>query len=84
MSDPQEQQDGNQATDKKVDPTNPKGLTKADVVKRVKRQVVLDAGNGRTRTDRVALREDEVFDFKDYGTHIVVVTVAGEKFSNAR
>ena len=59
-------------------------LTKAEVVKRVQRQVVVDAGNGKTRTVCSKLTEDEILDFKDYGTHIVVVTVAGEKFSNAR
>lgn len=59
-------------------------LTKAEVAKRVKRTIVQDTGGGKTRTLKSDLSEDEIFDFKDYGTHIVVVTVAGEKFSNAR
>lgn len=67
----------------------PKKLTAADAAKAVRRPVieaVLDKEGkptGETRTKQVAVKESEVLDFKDYGTHVVVVTTDGQKFSSA-
>jgi hypothetical protein len=72
--------------------TAPKAMTAADAAKRVKRPVVDgyrdavdDAGNKVKVpvTKLVAVRADEVLSFKDYGTHVVVVTEDGQKFSSA-
>lgn len=67
----------------------PKQLTAADAAKAVRRPVteaVLDKEGkptGETRTKHLAVKESEVLDFKDYGTHVVVVTIDGQKFSSA-
>ncbi|MEX8193612.1 hypothetical protein [Comamonas guangdongensis] len=55
-------------------------LTAATAAKRVKR-VILEAveGKDKPRENRVAVTEDEVLSFKDYGTHVVVVTRDGQK-----
>jgi hypothetical protein len=57
-------------------------LTAATAAKRVKR-VILEAvdGKDKPRETRVAVAEEEVLSFKDYGTHVVVVTVDGQKLT---
>lgn len=66
-----------------------KQITAAEAAKAVKRPVlktVVDKEGkptGETRTELVAVKADEVLDFKDHGTHIVVVTKDGQKFSSA-
>ncbi len=56
-------------------------MTAAQAAKAVKRTVIHTAGD-KTRTTRVPVAEDEVLAFVDYGTHVVVVTVDGQKFSS--
>lgn len=58
------------------------GMTAAEAVKRVKRTVTY-SDKGATRTAEMPIREDEVLSVKDHGTHIVVVTTDGQKFTNA-
>lgn len=81
------------------DPQNPpendkgksKELTSAEAAKRVQRTVVeLVDGKGEEgkaakvpREKRVAVKADEVLAFKDYGTHVVVVTKDGQKLTSA-
>lgn len=57
-------------------------LTAADAAKRVQR-IVLEAveGKDKLREKRVAVAADEVLAFRDYGTHIVVATVDGQKLT---
>lgn len=57
-------------------------LTAADAARRVQR-IVLEAveGKDKLREKRVAVAPDEVLAFKDYGTHIVVATVDGQKLT---
>lgn len=78
------------ATDKA--PGAAKELTAAQAAKRVRRPVVerqkvgVDADGSdvfRDVTRHVAVATDEVLSFKDYGTHVVVVTKDGQKFSSA-
>lgn len=65
-------------------------MTKAQAAKKVKRPVVeLVDGKGPDgkpakieRTTHVAVTAEEVLSFKDYGTHVVVVTTDGQKFSS--
>lgn len=57
-------------------------LTKAAAAKMVRRRHVKVA-DGVENVTFAALKEDEVLDFRDYGTHVVVVTVDGQKFSSA-
>lgn len=80
------------------DPQNPpendkgksKELTSAEAAKRVQRTVVeLVDGKGEEgkaakvpREKRVAVKADEVLAFKDYGTHVVVVTKDGQKLTS--
>lgn len=67
-------------------------LTKADVAKKVKRLVQVIGEDkkpvfnkdGSPKMDEVAIKESEVFSFKDYGDHVVVVTVDGQKFNNKK
>ena len=66
--------------------TNQKQLTAAEAAKRVKRNVTelveVDGGKStKTRTKQVPVSAEEVLDFKDYGTHVVVVTRDGQKFT---
>lgn len=67
----------------------PKKLTAAEAAKAVRRPVteaVLDKEGkptGETKIKQVAVKESEVLDFKDHGTHVVVVTTDGQKFSSA-
>lgn len=58
-------------------------LTAADAAKRVKRTVTVTDEDGKVSTKEVAIKAAEVLAFKDYGTHVVVVTVDGQKFSSA-
>lgn len=75
-----------------------KELTAADAAKRVKRKVVTrvpvmergeqarDQNNNPVFEDEVkhvAIEANEVLAFKDYGSHVVVVTKDGQKFSSA-
>lgn len=67
-----------------------KGLTPAAAAKRVRRPVAEwvdgkdEAGNPvkLPRIKHVAVAADEVLAFKDHGTHVVVVTKDGQKFSS--
>lgn len=59
-----------------------KELTKADVAKLVKRVTFVEE-KGATKRIVSPIKPDEVLEFKDYGDHVVVVTVDGQKFSNA-
>ncbi|MFN3302788.1 MAG: hypothetical protein ACK44A_03610 [Roseateles sp.] len=56
-------------------------LTVEDVIRRVKRRVVHE-DKGQTRTTEHPLQASEVLAFKDHGTHVVVVTTDGQKFSD--
>lgn len=58
-------------------------MTKAQAAKRVKRSVIVEGEDGQPATKLVPVTEDEVLDFKDYGTHVVVVTTDGQKLSSA-
>ncbi|WP_448252914.1 hypothetical protein [Ottowia oryzae] len=68
-----------------------KELTAADAAKRVKRTVTeLVDGKGEdgaptkvARSKEVAVAAAEVLAFRDYGTHVVVVTKDGRKLSSA-
>lgn len=78
-----------------ADPTNPpadkptdktadkaaadKAMTAAQAAKAVRRPVVGKDG----KVSLAAVKADEVLAFRDYGTHVVVVTVDGQKFSSA-
>ena len=55
-------------------------LTAAEAAKRVPR-TVSDFGDGKDKPKekRVPVAAEEVLDFKDYGTHVVVVTRDGQK-----
>ena len=80
------------------DPKNPpeadkaksRELTSAEAAKRVQRTVVeLVDGKGEEgkaakvpREKRVAVKAEEVLSFKDYGTHVVVVTKDGQKLTS--
>ena len=65
-------------------------LTFAEAAKLVQRKVVeLVDGKGEEgkaakvpREKRVAVKADEVLAFKDYGTHVVVVTKDGQKLTS--
>lgn len=57
----------------------PKAMTAADAAKRVRRVVVDDEGKATQKS----VKADEVMAFRDYGTHVVVVTTSGEKLSSA-
>jgi vacuolar-type H+-ATPase subunit B/Vma2 len=67
--------------------TPAKEMTKGDAAKRVRRTVTeyVDGKDGAKvpRTARVAIDAKEVLAFKDHGTHVVVVTTDGQKFSDA-
>lgn len=71
-----------------------KPMSAADAAKAVKRPIagLVDSGkvDGEGKpvmvpgiVKHVAVRADEVLDFKDFGTHVVVVTNDGQKFSSA-
>ena len=67
-----------------------KELTAAEAAKRVKRTVV-EYKDGKDKdgkpikvekTEQVAITADEVLSFRDYGTHVVVVTKDGQKLTS--
>ena len=68
-----------------------KQLTAADAAKRVKRTAIEEVevrGPGgkvtkEAKAKRVAVEANEVLSFRDYGTHVVVVTKDGQKLSSA-
>lgn len=66
--------------------STPKELTAADAAKRVKRTVTkIEAGKDGARvetTKEVAVAASEVMSFRDYGTHVVVVTKDGQKLTD--
>lgn len=72
-------------------PAEAKQLTAAEAAKRVQRPVTeyVDGKDAKgepakmPRIKLVAVKADEVLSFKDYGTHVVVVTKDGQKFSSA-
>lgn len=57
-------------------------LTAADAAKCVQR-IVLEPveGKGKPRERRIPVEAEEVLSFKDYGTHVVVVTLDGQKLT---
>jgi hypothetical protein len=66
-------------------------LTAADAAKRVKRSILERVPDGKDGDGKPKFREvikqvpvtaAEVLTFKDYGTHVVVVTKDGQKFSS--
>ena len=59
-------------------------LTAAEAAKRVQR-IVLDLGDGKDKPQekRVSVSAEEVLSFKDYGTHVVVVTRDGQKLTGS-
>lgn len=72
-------------------PSDKKPLSAAEAAKLVRRpvtEIVVGKGpDGRAakvpRIRQVAVKPDEVLSVKDYGTHVVVVTRDGQKFSSA-
>lgn len=60
-----------------------KSLTAAAAAKLVRRPVTTKAKDGTVTNSFVPVKADEVLAFKDHGTHVVVVTVDGQKFSSA-
>lgn len=67
---------------KATEPNTDNSLTAAQAAKRVKRTVVT-VEDGKQKTKEVVVAADEVMAFKDYGTHVVVVTKDGQKFTDA-
>lgn len=67
---------------KNNDADGAKQLTAAEAAKRVKRTVI-DKSTKDAKTKRVAVEAEEVLSFRDYGTHVVVVTTDGQKLSSA-
>jgi hypothetical protein len=65
--------------------SEPKTLTAADAAKLVKRPVLVPAKakGGEPTVEMVSVKAGEVLAFKDYGSHVVVVTTDGQKFSSA-
>lgn len=67
-------------------------LTKDQAAKLVKRDVIVKDKDGKVATDKdgqvvtksVAIKADEVLNFKDYGDYVVVVTNDGQKFRGAK
>ncbi len=55
-------------------------MTAAQAAKLVKRTTVSEDKNGKRRTSTKAIAAKEVLSFKDYGDHVMVVTVDGQKF----
>lgn len=60
-----------------------KAMTKAEAAKRVKRMVEVKGPDGKMAVKPQAIAESEVLSFRDYGSHVVVVTTDGQKFSSA-
>ncbi len=71
--------------------TQSKEMTAAEAAKRVRRPVtsIVDGKDKEGTPAKVAkvtyapVEAKEVLSFKDYGTHVVVVTKDGQKFSSA-
>jgi DNA-binding LytR/AlgR family response regulator len=69
-------------------PSKKSEMTAADAAKQVRRTVVEpvldDDGKptGKTKTKTLSVKVDEVLSFKDYGSHVVVVTTDGQKLSS--
>lgn len=61
---------------------NPLITSAADAAKLVKREVVVPPKTEKDEptTKLVEIKPEEVFDFKDLGDRVVVVTVDGQKF----
>ena len=59
----------------------------AKCVQRTVTELVDSTKDGKTikvpKAKQVAVAEDEVLSFKDYGTHVVVVTTDGQKLTGA-
>lgn len=73
--------------DPKADPkSSDSRMSAADAAKRVKRTVttVVDGKDGAkaAKTTAVAVQAADVLSFRDYGTHVVVVTTDGQKLSS--
>lgn len=69
-------------------PALQKDLTATEAAKRVKRaivEIVADGKDAETKqvTRYVPIVADEVLAYKDYRSHVVVVTKDGRKFSSA-
>lgn len=62
-------------------PETPKAMTAAEAAKKVARPVTTEV-DGKPVTKKVPVRENEVLSYRDYGTHVVVVTTDGQKFSS--
>ena len=64
-----------------------KKMTAAEAAKRVKRAVteLVEGKDGAkvARAKKVAVEASEVLSFRDYGTHVVVVTTDGQKLTDA-
>ena len=64
-----------------------KKMTAAEAAKRVKRTVteLVEGKDGAKvpRAKKVAVEASEVLSFRDYGTHVVVVTKNGQKLTDA-
>lgn len=61
---------------------DPKAMTAAVAAKRVKRTVLVRDGD-QVVSKQVAVGANEVLAFRDYGTHVVVVTKDGQKLTDA-
>ena len=59
-----------------------KPMTAAEAAKAVRRPVT-ELVDGEPRTKLVPVKSAEVLSFRDYGSHVVVVTQDGQKFSSA-
>jgi hypothetical protein len=59
-------------------------LDAAAVAAMVQREVTYRAAGAEPRVQLVPVHAEEVLDWKDYGSHVVVVTKDGQKFSSAR
>ena len=57
-------------------------LSAAQAAKLVSREVAELGADGKPtgKTKSIPIKADEVFSHKDYGDHVVVVTVDGQKF----
>ena len=69
--------------DKTKAPAAGKELTAAEAARRVKRVVATADKEGKATARDVAVKADEVLSFRDYGTHVVVVTIDGQKLTSA-
>lgn len=72
------------AGDKKVPPAadaEVKALTAAEAAKKVRRTVT-ETVDDKFKTKRVPVEAAEVLSFRDYGSHVVVVTRDGQKLSS--